>query len=195
MKTKYDSEFIETYVRPWYKSVALYLLIFIVSSIIYGIMNYILCGILSGNFNKIAKDTIFGDIPYWCVIWFAMITLNPICCIPLFFALVPRKYEREWKQKLIPFNYKKQIMEYPEKINGHEPIWKPNYTFTATLKFVSIDNYNHYSFAKLSDESNTYLMFSSRFNELAKEADVMHNTYYGTFTFDTDYRIVNIKEV
>lgn len=190
------NDYTETYVRPIWKSIALYLLVLLCCNIVTTTICFVLTGWLSGDWNSIAKNTVFGDIYNWLVISIAFTTISPICCIPLYFAYIPHKYDKEWKQGLIPYNIETTIpMWYPEKLNGYEPVWKQNKPFDAVLKFVGIKNYNRYSFAILEDTAGIqYIMFSTRFNELAKEADVMHNTYSGTFIFDTNWKISNIRK-
>lgn len=188
-------DYIETYVRPKWKSFLLYLLVLIICNIVTTSICFLLGGWLQGDFFTISKDTIFGNVYTWVVNSFAFFTVSPLVSAGLYIAFVPGKYDKEWKMKLIPYNrVANTYMVYPMKVNGCEPIWKENKKFEATLKFDSIAKVGNYSFAVLKDTNkNVYYMFSSRFNKLVK--NMTNGIYTGTFMFDTNWRVTNIVEV
>ena len=169
-----------TYIRPMWIRVIGMTLSYIVNVLFY----YLFMCLVS--YQNIFSNSLMEEF------FFISIVSGTIVFFPFYRIFFREKYSKEFSKKLLPFH--DQIMFYPAKMNGAEPVWIENYVFEAELVYDSIVNMGRYTFIKLIDKKTnySYLMFASRFNECMCDESI---TIKGKFTFDTNWRISNIVKV
>lgn len=169
-----------TYIRPMWLRITGMTLSYILNVLSY----YSLMRLLSGSnmFNNSRMKEFF----------IVSIVCGAIVFFPFYRIFFREKYDKEFSKHLLPFH--DQIMFYPVKINGVEPVWIENYIFEAELTYHSVVTMGRRTFIKLLDKKTgySYLMFASRFNKCMYDENI---TIKGKFTFDTNWKISNIVKV
>ena len=191
----------ETYIRPWWKSLFYYFLCCVgLTAVSSAIVFFMLWGLYGDPFFTI-EGTIFGTTTMWFVESFAFATLSPVLGFVIYFGLIYRKYDYEWKKLgLIPVDPEDsdRVLFEPRKIEGKEPLWKENTEFEATISLHGTQNLSTgrgwMTWMVVVDESGyKYLMMGHRFNEiLSKMTD---GKYHGKFKFDTTWKYPSLRIV
>lgn len=184
-----------TYLRPWWKSLLLFLACSLVCVMASTASSMVLIGL-----SPVSKGTVFGDVPTWFVMAFALSVFSPVFGMVLYFGIVPRKYMTEFRKGLLPVweSDPGQVLFKARKDDDKkEPCWIENHVFQATVKVTGTQDlstgHGYMTWIKLEDENGyKYLMTGQRFSELIGE---MHDSVYtGLFTFDTTWVYPSIRK-
>lgn len=182
----------ETFVRSLWNKTLCILSTLVESEIVLSIILFLFTGYLCGGFN-LKRDTIFGNIPIWLGFGICFQIFIPIFMIIFYEMIFGFKYDKEYKEGLIPFyRNTNQPMFTAKKSNNDEPTWKENYTFEAKLKLLQISYFcGRHALAKVVDINTDiiYFMFATRW------LPNVNGYMVGNFTFDTNWKISNIYKV
>lgn len=189
----------ETYLRPIWKAI----LIFLGITGIVAIVSFIMCFSLSMLLiqgTSIVHDTIFGDIPIWMIMSITFWILSPIISFLFYWPLVPHKYQHEQRQGMLPLrpDGTGQILFEPRRIEGKEPLWIDNYEFETTIHLRGTQDlssgHGMMTWIVVEDQDGyAYLMQGHRFNAILDKC--RDGQYHGNFTFDTAWSYPSIREV
>jgi len=135
----------KTYIRPWRKTILIYLSYWIGMSIMIMGISFFLVPRLT---NMTMQNTIFGPLPIWFATSIPLMIISPLLGSFICFVSIPKVYTRELNKGLFPmFEGSDQMMIYPHKSKNSEgemvhPEWVeslPNFTATLTYRGDQID--------------------------------------------------------
>lgn len=193
---------IDTYARPFWKSLLYFILITLGVCVVQTIMIYFVSFMVEGGPWAIQEGTKFSDIPYWFLMSIVFWIFSPLFGFLAYIALIYRKYDYEWRKlKLIPVFPEDEIdvMFYPHKTKeGEDPKWVKPFRFSSTLSIVGSNSYPLGSSSKTyqifkSDKGYMFQMSQKEFNRLAPE--MKDGKISGEFEWDITWHWPSIVKV